>query len=187
MTRPAGLPINSIRNRKQPTSIFRHSRIANPASAGNPGEVSFRAVFVLMIQRAAFAGQLQRLFIKNVRRLSRSMKSLLFLSLCLLFDACAYIPAPTASEDYAKLIVGRWGHRNRIITFHPDGTWGVQRHETAPEYIDGRRWRIEGKTLFLTWRGDRGVQTNASKIISFTPREFTIESNGYKDIYDREP
>jgi hypothetical protein len=60
LTRPARLPINFIANRKQPSKDSLRSRVRKSATAENPGEVSFRVVFVLMIQRAAFAGQLRR-------------------------------------------------------------------------------------------------------------------------------
>jgi len=125
---------------------------------------------------------------------ARYMKSLvlLFLSLCIV--ACANTATSKGSDAYSNRIVGRWGHRNRIVTFHADGTWGVQRHEDAPEGIAGRRWRIEGNKLFLTFPSDNGVGTPVHMdtvvytITSFTAQSFTITTDdGDQQEYDRAP
>ena len=108
--------------------------------------------------------------------------------------ACANTATSKGSEAYSKRIVGRWGTRNRIVTFHADGTWGVQRHEDAPEGNRGRHWRIEGNKLFLTFPSDDGVgtlvhmDTQAYTITSFTSQRFIATTDdGYEQEYDREP
>jgi len=113
----------------------------------------------------------------------------------LLIALSTTVAASKGSEDYSKRILGRWfSPKNRIWTFHVNGTWGVQRHETAPEGIDGRRWRIDGKKLIVSFPSDNGVGTPVHTttlvytIISFTPHSFTTQgSDGYKDVYERAP
>lgn len=111
--------------------------------------------------------------------------------LCLFFNGCASHIRP---ESYSASIVGKWGHKNRIITFHADGSWGVQRHETAREDISGRRWRVEGDKFFLTFPSDNGggtpvhMVTDVYRITSFTSQSFTIRrDDGDTQVYDREP
>jgi len=91
------------------------------------------------------------------------------------------------SEDYAKRILGRWLGPRKYIAFYADGRWGVQRNEEAPIEIDGRRWRIEGDKLLLTFRGDTGLVTAESTITSFTTKQFIIEVDGHKNTYDWAP
>jgi hypothetical protein len=91
------------------------------------------------------------------------------------------------SEDYAKRILGRWLGPRKYIAFHADGRWGVQRNEDAPIEIDGRRWRIEGDKLLLTFRGDTGLVTAESTITSFTTKQFIIEADGHKETYEWAP
>ena len=91
------------------------------------------------------------------------------------------------SEDYAKRILGRWLGPRKYVTFYADGRWGVQRNENAPIEINGRRWRIEGNKLLLTWRGDTGLITAESTITSFTTKQFITEADGHKTTYDWAP
>ena len=104
-------------------------------------------------------------------------------ALILLLAAGVTFAAPIESQDYSKRILGRWLGSRKFAIFHANGTWGVQRNEDAPEDIDGRRWRIHGKKLFLTFRGDHGFQTAELTIISFTTESFTTEAGGYKEVY----
>ena len=60
----------------------------------------------------------------NGRLRTCSMKSLILLFLCLCLVACANAATPKSSEVYSKRIVGKWMTRNRIVTFHADGSWG---------------------------------------------------------------
>ena len=65
-----------------------------------------------------------------------------------------------------------------------DGRWGVQRNEDAPTEIYGRRWRIEGNKLLLTWRRETGLTTAESTITSFTTEQFITEDHdGQKKTY----
>jgi len=91
------------------------------------------------------------------------------------------------SEDYAKRILGRWLGPRKYVAFYADGRWGVQRNEDAPIEIDGRRWRIEGNKLLLTFRGDTGLVTAESTITSFTTQQFITEADGHKKTYDWAP
>ena len=84
-------------------------------------------------------------------------------------------------------ILGRWLGRRKYVTYYADGRWGVQRNEDAPVEIEGRRWRIEGNKLLLTWRGDAGSQTAESTITSFTTKQFMTEADGRKETYDWAP
>jgi len=91
------------------------------------------------------------------------------------------------SEDYAKRILGRWLGPRKYVAFYADGRWGVQRNEDAPIEIDGRRWRIEGNKLLLTFRGDTGLVTAESTITSFTTKQFITEDDGHKKTFDWAP
>jgi hypothetical protein len=97
-----------------------------------------------------------------------------------------------APQPDAKAIVGTWMFSgqyrpSRIIVFHADGSWGVRKFDTAPEDIRGRRWRVEGKTLVLTYPHDHGFDTAAYRFVSFTPRKFVTEIHGYESAYTRIP
>src|SRR5262249_49085420 len=87
------------------------------------------------------------------------------------------------SEDYAKRILGRWLGRRKYVAFYADGRWGVQRNEDAPTDIDGRRWRIEGNKLLLTFRADSGLVTSESTITSFMTKQFITERDGRKETF----
>jgi len=87
-------------------------------------------------------------------------------------------------EDYSKRILGRWLGRRKYAAFFADGSWGVQRNEETPIEINGRRWRIEGKKLFLTWRGEAGLQTTERIITSFMTKRFVTEGGGRNETYD---
>jgi hypothetical protein len=94
----------------------------------------------------------------------------------------AFVSA-TAGEprrDYSKAILGCWLGPRKFEIYHADGTWGVKRHEDAPEVINGRRWHIKGKTLVITWPGDRGLETAELIIVSLTERKMLLDADGYK-------
>ena len=95
--------------------------------------------------------------------------------------------AVVRSEDYAKRILGRWLGRRKYVAFYADGRWGVQRNEDAPIDIDGRRWRIEGNKLLLTFPADSGLVTSESTITSFTTKQFITEGDGRKEPFDWAP
>jgi hypothetical protein len=90
-------------------------------------------------------------------------------------------------EDYSKRILGRWLGRRKYVAFFADGSWGVQRNEETPIEINGRRWRIEGKKLLLTWRGEAGLQTSEQIITSFMTKRFVTEGGGRNETYDWAP
>ena len=75
-------------------------------------------------------------------------------------------------KDYSKCILGRWLGPRKYVSFYSDGRWGVQRNEDAPTEINGRRWRLEGNKLLLTFRGDSGLVTAESTIRSFRTKQF---------------
>jgi hypothetical protein len=99
--------------------------------------------------------------------------------------------AAVPQRDYARLIVGSWVYSSkvrptRIIVFHVDGSWGVRKYDDPrPEEINGRRWRIEGNTLVLTYPHDHGFDTARDRIVSFTRDKFVTEASGYTFTYTR--
>ena len=100
------------------------------------------------------------------------------------------IVAAVPQPDYSKLIVGSWIYSSkvrptRIIVFHADGSWGVRKFDDRPEDIRGRRWRVEGNTLILTYPHDHGFDTAKDRIVSFTPHKFVTEVSGYTFTYTR--
>ncbi len=90
-------------------------------------------------------------------------------------------------ENYATRILGRWLGPRKYVTFYADGRWGIQRNEDAPTEIDGRRWRIEGDRLLLTFKGHTQLVTTECKITSFTTKRFITEAGGDKKIFDWAP
>ena len=82
-------------------------------------------------------------------------------------------------------VLGCWLGSRKFAVYHPDGTWGVKRHEDAPEDFRGRRWRIQGDTLLLTFPGHRGMTTVDFTIVSLTDREMILEADGYRETYVR--
>ena len=115
------------------------------------------------------------------------MKRPFLVTLILLLAVVATFAAPKEAPDYSKRIVSRWLGSRKFAIFHANGTWGIQRNEDSPEDIDGRRWRIQGNKLFMTFRGDHGFQTTEFTIISFSPQKFITEVDGHKETYDRSP
>lgn len=113
-----------------------------------------------------------------------SMRCAILLVSLLALVACA---APKESDDYSNRILGRWLGSRKFSVFHADGSWGVQRNEDSPEEINGRRWRIQGNKLLLTFKGDTGLETAEFTIISMTAQRFVIEADDYKESYDRAP
>ena len=111
----------------------------------------------------------------------------------LLIVTTASIGTAKESQDYSKRIVGRWLGPRKFRIFHSDGTWGVQRNEDSPEGVHGRRWRISGKKLILTYPTDNGagtpehMTTAVYTIILFTPQKLVTEVDGYRETYDRAP
>jgi hypothetical protein len=98
--------------------------------------------------------------------------------------------AAVPERDYAKLIVGSWTYSSkdrptRIIVFHADGSWGVRKFDDRPEDIRGRRWRLEGDTLVLTYPHDHGFDTSRYQIVSFALGKFVTENSGYRFTYTR--
>jgi hypothetical protein len=99
--------------------------------------------------------------------------------------------ATAASQPDEKTIVGTWMFSSRyrperIIVFHANGKWGVKKLEEGPEDIRGRRWRVEGNTLVLSYPSDHGFDTARYKIISFTRGEFVTQIHGdYESTYTR--
>ena len=87
-------------------------------------------------------------------------------------------------KDYSKRILGRWLGARKYVAFYTDGRWGVQRNEESPIEINGRRWRIEGNKLLLTWRGEAGLETTENTITSFMTNQFVTEADGHNETYD---
>lgn len=85
------------------------------------------------------------------------------------------------SEIYNnKWIVGSWicqrpSQQERVIIFHADHSWGVERYVPSHEDIRGRRWQLNHTTLTLTYPGDHGLVTSDRKITSFDHDEFELD------------
>jgi hypothetical protein len=101
------------------------------------------------------------------------------------FCAAAY------STDYSKRLLGAWvvhkpRRADRIEIFHPDGTWGVRNFDfSQPEDIKGRRWRLDGDRLILTYPTDHGFDTATYKIISFAADRFVTDVGGQRFEHTR--
>ena len=105
-----------------------------------------------------------------------------------LVASCGVRSSSVAGDDPdvdPQRVLGCWLGPRKFAVYHPDGTWGVKRHEDAPEDFRGRRWRIDGNTLFLTFPGDRGMTTVHFTIVSLTDREMILEADGYQQTYVR--
>jgi len=113
------------------------------------------------------------------------MKPLLFIALSLVFGSLPKVAAAPKEANYSKLILGQWLGPRKIDVYHADGTWGVRRHEQAPEDKDQRRWSIKGNQLTLTYPGDHGTATATYTILSLAPQELVLDAGGYKQRYER--
>jgi hypothetical protein len=89
------------------------------------------------------------------------------------------------SRDYSKLIRGCWLGSRKFEVYHADGRWGVKRNEDAPEDTKGRRWRVDGDKLSLTYPGDHGLETAVYTIISCTEHKMILFIDGQTENYDR--
>jgi hypothetical protein len=92
--------------------------------------------------------------------------------------------ALAASNDRERWILGTWTaetsrHASRTVIFHADHTWGVRGYVPFREEIHGRRWRVAGDQLILTYPGDDGLETMAYKIVSFTHDKFATDAFTY--------
>jgi hypothetical protein len=103
--------------------------------------------------------------------------------LSFLADPAVSIAGP--SHDYSKLIRGCWLGSRKFEVYHADGRWGVKRNEEAPEDNQGRRWRVEGDKLILTYPGDHGPESAVYTIISCTERKLVLSIDGHTEEYDR--
>ena len=111
---------------------------------------------------------------------------------------CSTVPQIPKS-DYAHAIIGSWKYaathsgeniqKDLIVIFHADGRLGVRswgRYGFMPEYISGKRWRIDGDRLMLSGSGTRslGGEPTTDRIVSFTADEIVAISEsvgGKKD------
>ena len=100
----------------------------------------------------------------------------------LLSFAMSTVAAP---PDYSKRILGCWLGPRKFNVYHADGTWGVKRNEDAPENVRGRRWRVDGNKLILTYPGDHGLETATYTIVLCTPHKLILDANGYRQEYTR--
>src|SRR5438067_9520718 len=108
--------------------------------------------------RAALRQSLTSVSLGHFR--ARTMKTLVIFSVLIVgFLVVASAGEHDRSNDYAKLIVGRWLGSRKIHVYHASGTWGIKRNEDAPEDTDNRRWSIKGSKLTLTYPGDHRVET----------------------------
>jgi hypothetical protein len=103
----------------------------------------------------------------------------------------AFVSTAVAAPPDYKLIVGHWRvhvsrRADRIVIFHADGTWGVRNWDfSQPEDIQGRRRRVAGDRLILTYPSDHGFTTYAEKIVSFTRARFMTETASGRFYYTR--
>ena len=108
---------------------------------------------------------------------------LLLLDFAVLFGSRMLNWLVAGCERHSTRIPGRWLGRRNYVIFHADGTWGVQRHDTAPETVDGRRRGVEGDKLILEWQLGGSV---VSKSISFSNDRFvTTEADAIVWAYGR--
>lgn len=106
------------------------------------------------------------------------------LCICLVL-AVGSLTAGEIPRDYSKVIVGCWLGSRKFEVYHADGTWGVKRNEHAPEDISGRRWRIKGNKLIITYPGDHGLETAVLTIVSITEHQMVLDDSGYKEELTR--
>ena len=103
-------------------------------------------------------------------------------AVALLSFALSTVAAP---PDYSKLIRGCWLGARKFRVYHADGRWGVKRNEDAPEDTKGRRWRVDGNKLILTYPGDHGSKTAVYTIVRCTEREMVLSIDRYTEEYTR--
>ena len=62
---------------------------------------------------------------------------------------------------------------------------GCEANEDAPEDIRGRRWKVEGDKLIITYPGDHGMDTGVITIVSITEHKMLLDIDGYKEELTR--
>ena len=115
----------------------------------------------------------------------RHLKFAIVSIVALSFLAGPAVSIAGASRDYSKLIRGCWLGSRKFEVYHADGRCGVKRNEDAPEDTKGRRWRIDGDKLILTYPGDHGSESAVYTIISCTERKMVLSIDGRTEEYDR--
>ena len=115
----------------------------------------------------------------------RSTKNRVVAIVLISFLAGPFVTIAGPSPDYSKLILGCWLGSRKFEVYHADGRWGVKRNEDAPEDSEGRRWRVDGNKLILTYPGDHGAETATYTIVSCTERKMVLENDGSREEYDR--
>lgn len=110
------------------------------------------------------------------------MKALLVKLLSLLLATSVAI---AEEQNYSKLILGTWLGPRKLTIFHADGTWGVQRNESAPEEKTDRHWGVKGQKLTLRYPGDKGEETGIFAIAVLTSDRLVLEIDGYREEYRR--
>jgi hypothetical protein len=107
----------------------------------------------------------------------------------LLFLVIASTALASDAIDKGETIIGKWEVNNprrtpRIVFFHPNHTWGVTNFDPGKsEEINGRRWRIDGDKLILTFphreNGRDLLKTQVYKIVSFGRNKFATDVFSY--------
>ena len=108
------------------------------------------------------------------------------LNACILLLACSISNAGDQStEDYSRLIIGKWLGPRKFEVYYSDGTWGVQRNEDAPIDIDGRTWKIKDNKLIISFPGVQGMETGTETIAVLNKTQFITKDEGHSFVRDR--
>ncbi len=105
---------------------------------------------------------------------------------CILLLACSISNAADhATEDYSRLIIGKWLGPRKFEVYYSNGTWGVQRNENAPIDIDGRTWKIKDSKLIISFPGVHGIETGTQTIGVLNKTQFITKDDGHSFVRDR--
>jgi hypothetical protein len=110
-------------------------------------------------------------------------------ALMAVLGASCWMMLAGAPPDYAKLIIGKWESpgtktmalHQGVISFHPDGSWGILPYGGGQEEVMGRQWRITGNKLFLTYLDGRAFTISAYTIVSCSPAKLVLEIDGSRE------
>ena len=114
------------------------------------------------------------------------MKAFLLVTL-LLGSLPAAAPRVTAATDngYARQIVGRWLDR-KIIHYHANGTWGLQKTDDGPVETRGMRWRVDGDRLLRTSPSgvfvERIISLDREKLVTETATGERLVATRYRPM-----
>jgi|GEM_PF-3853668 len=85
--------------------------------------------------------------------------------------------APSATQDFSRLLVGRWQSARHIKEFRADGTFCLD--PEPGQWTPLGTWQVRGDTLVCRWNGD--ARTESDTLLSIDKKTLVIRSSAGKE------